>query len=87
MRSFGTTVGNVTNIDGVNFVGSAQVTFSAGNVGGGLASNLVVQGSAGFNVIALTSAPAAVSINLAGWQVSGFSGNDLISVDLTQSRL
>ena len=55
-------------------------------MGGGLASNLVVQGSAGFNCDRFDVCPrGAVSISLAGWQVSGFSGNDLISVDLTSS--
>ena len=84
VRSVGITVGTVTNIDGVNFVGTlgfSTVAFSANNVNNGLASNLVVQGSAGVDILELDRTTAsAVNISLANWQFDNFlrqrSGQD-----------
>ena len=71
VRSLDTTVGNVTNIDGVNFVG-------AGSTVGHIlreqreqraAKKIVVQGSAGVNFLELDrTTVSAVNINLTNWQ-------------------
>jgi Ca2+-binding RTX toxin-like protein len=86
VRSLDTTVGTVTNIDRVSFVGAGltTVSFSASNVNAGLAGNLVVQGSGGANFLQLDRTTAsAVNLNLTNWQVASFSGADKVGIDLT----